>query len=92
MVIHNLDFVGVAVGETKADTPLVIDPDRMPAGAVASQRFKGGSCKSSIRVAASSCLSRIAPRRKISRGNRRLSPVAKNRSVSESANDRIIFV
>jgi hypothetical protein len=40
MVIHNLDFVGVAVGETKADTPLVIDPDRMPAGAVASQRFK----------------------------------------------------
>jgi hypothetical protein len=55
----------------------------------ASSRFDGGNHKSSILVAASSCVSRIAARARISGGTRRDFPVAKNRSVSLEAKERI---
>jgi hypothetical protein len=40
MVIDNFDFVSVAVGKAKADAPLIVDPDRMPPGTIAAQRFQ----------------------------------------------------
>ena len=40
MVIGNLDIECVAVGKAKAEAPLIVDPDRMPAGAVACERFE----------------------------------------------------
>ena len=55
----------------------------------ASRRLDGGERKSSIAVAASSWVSRIAARVRISDGIRRDLPVAKKRSVSEDANVRI---
>ena len=63
-------------------------PARLPFRA--SSRFDGGIRKSSIRVAALNCFSRMAARFSASRGNRRARPVVKNRSVSASANDRIM--
>ena len=47
--------------------------------------------KSSNLVAALSCVSRIAARFRISGGSLRDFPVAKNRSVSAEANERITF-
>jgi hypothetical protein len=40
MVIYNLDLECIAIGKTKADAPLVVDPYRMPAGAVAFECFE----------------------------------------------------
>ena len=55
----------------------------------ASRRLDGGERRSSIAVAASSCVSRIAARVRISDGIRRDLPAAKKRSVSEDENARI---
>ena len=55
----------------------------------ASSRLDGGCLKSSIRVAASSCVRRIAARSLICGGRRRDRPVVKKRSVSASAKDWI---
>jgi hypothetical protein len=40
VVIYDLYIERVAVDKAKADTPLVIDPDRMPSCTVAFQQFK----------------------------------------------------
>jgi hypothetical protein len=42
VVIGDLDIERIAVVEAKADTPLVVDPDRMLTSAVASQSFRLG--------------------------------------------------
>src|SRR5207249_477260 len=55
----------------------------------ASRRLEGGKRKSSSVVAAWSCASRIAARLRISGGRRRDLPVAKKRSVSDEAKERI---
>lgn len=40
MVIHNLHIMGVVVTPCETDTPLVINPDAVLAGAVVPERFK----------------------------------------------------
>lgn len=40
MVIHDLDFMGIAGTPTKADPPLIVDPDAVLAGAVPPQFFQ----------------------------------------------------
>ena len=52
-------------------------------------RLEGGKRRSLIVVAASSCVNRTAARASISGGNRRDLPVAKKRSVSAEAKERI---
>jgi hypothetical protein len=39
-IVRDLNIEGIAVAEAKADTPLVIDPDRMLSSAVAFQGFE----------------------------------------------------
>ena len=55
----------------------------------ASRRLDGGERRSSIAVAAWSCVSRMTARVRISDGIRRDFPVAKKRSVFKDANERI---
>src|SRR6266702_3673391 len=55
----------------------------------ASSRLEGGKRKSSSVVAAWSCVRRTAARLRISGGRRRDLPVAKKRSVSDEAKERI---
>src|SRR6266516_2538604 len=55
----------------------------------ASRRLEGGKRRSSSVVAAWSCVRRIAARLRISGGRRRDLPVAKKRSVSDDAKERI---
>src|SRR6266702_4759325 len=55
----------------------------------ASKRLEGGKRRSSIVAAAWSCVRRIAARFRISGGKRRDLPVAKKRSVSDEAKERI---
>src|SRR6266853_5861826 len=55
----------------------------------ASRRFEGGKRKSSSVTAAWSCVRRIAARLRISGGRRRDLPVAKKRSISDEAKERI---
>jgi hypothetical protein len=48
VVVDNLDVFGVAAGPAKANTPLVIDPNAVPAGPVSHQFLEavsGGSSK-----------------------------------------------
>lgn len=37
MIVHDLDVLGACFGPDEADAPLVVDPDRMLAGAIALQ-------------------------------------------------------
>jgi len=80
MVIDDLNVKCIAAFKTEAHAPLVIDADaplpRARSCASASSLFDGGRRKSSICVAASNCVKRIAVRFRISGGNRRDLPVA----------------
>ena len=40
MVIDNFDVVGIGINPTKADSPLVIDPNTVRASPIATQRLK----------------------------------------------------
>ena len=92
MVIDNFNIEGITAFESKTYSPLIVDADAPLALSVAFQRFQTiGRRRAQVinSVAASSCVSRIAARVRISDGIRRDLPVAKKRSVSEDENDRI---
>jgi hypothetical protein len=40
MIIRDLDIEGVAVGKSEADTPLIVDPNRMLARSIAFECFE----------------------------------------------------
>jgi hypothetical protein len=90
VVIDDFNIVSIAIFKAETYTPLIVYTDASLSRTIMNQCFEpifdGGKRRSSMRVAESNCINRIAARLRISGGSRRDLPVAKKRSVSVQEN------
>src|SRR5262249_52422735 len=91
MVVGNLNVEHVALGKSKTDAPLIVDPNRVLTGAISPQFFqpvRRGQAQIIPKASRGIQLQQPHPG-PLSRGKPGVLPVTKSRSVSASANDRI---